>query len=55
MTIRHSANGDFIIDARPRHISFTDGNIHVRTSHIDMGIQVSSRYILFILIEFLED
>ena len=41
MTIRHSTNGDVVVDARPRHISCTaEGNVHLRTSHIDMGVQM---------------
>lgn len=44
MTVRQTRNGDISVDARPRVIQCSPsvGSVHVRSSHIDMGVQVSS-------------
>ncbi|PIO75314.1 hypothetical protein TELCIR_02661 [Teladorsagia circumcincta] len=43
MAVRQTRSGDIIVDARPRVIqcSPSTASVHVRSSYIDMGVQVS--------------
>uniref|UniRef100_A0A0K0DIK6 Uncharacterized protein n=1 Tax=Angiostrongylus cantonensis TaxID=6313 RepID=A0A0K0DIK6_ANGCA len=45
MAVRQARNGDISVDARPRVIqcSPTVGSMHVRSSHIDMGVQENEK------------
>uniref|UniRef100_A0A0N4VZK5 TEN4 n=1 Tax=Haemonchus placei TaxID=6290 RepID=A0A0N4VZK5_HAEPC len=44
MAVRQTRSGDIVVDARPRVIqcSPSTASVHVRSSYIDMGVQVSN-------------